>query len=301
MPESSTTVARYEFPEKQPQFFSRLTLREYYRPFAGSGIKEPETKGYIRLPLPSQLNDAYNMNVNGQALGVLGNISGDMSETANRMLAAGQGATDAFVNAYNSGNKQTITNLTFGTIALSPGVSDLVGGKLGALIGRANIGNLAQAQAGVIRNPHITSLFDGVQLKTFQFTWRLSPKSEPEAKKMNQMINYIKQFMHPAILKNSGGFALEYPYIARLQFEGLPSEVTPTVGDSFITSMGIESSTGGGAVMYRDGQPVHVDIQLSFQEINIRTREDFGGSEGRNVDDFMNNGSSSSHYKRDNT
>jgi hypothetical protein len=285
MPESSRSVIRYEFPEKQPQFFSRLLLREYKRPFPGSKITDPEMQGYIRLPLPSQLSEQYNMDINGTALGVLGNVSGDLGETGTRMLSAGKSAAEAFTNAYKSGNKQSITNITFGAIALAPGISDMVGGKIGQLLGRSNIGGLAQAQAGVVRNPHLTSVFEGVRLKTFQFTWRLSPKSESEARKMNLMINYIKGYMHPAILKQSGGFALDYPYIANLQFEGLPPEVTPVVGDSFITSMTVDSSTGSGAAMYRNGQPIHVDIQLQFQEINIRTREDFGFSDGRSITD----------------
>ena len=289
MPESSTTgrepVTRYEFPEKQPQFYSRLVLREYSRPRPGSSPTN-DMRGCIRLPLPSQLNDSYNMDVNGTALGVLGNLNGDLVESGATMLKAGKSALDTFTNAYRSGNRQSITNVTLGAIALAPGISDMVPGPLGKVLGKTNIGAFAQSQSGVVRNPHITSIFEGVKLKSFEFTWRLSPKSEAEAKKMNNMINYVKAFMHPAILKESGGFALDYPYIASLQFEGLPSEITPTVGDSFITSMAVNSSTGTNAAMFRDGQPVHIDISLHFQEINIRTRESYGYGSGRSIHDI---------------
>ena len=295
MPESSTTgrepVTRYEFPEKQPQFYSRLVLREYSRPRPGSSPTN-DMRGSIRLPLPSQLNDSYNMNINEVSLGILGNLSNDLVESGSKMLAAGKSGLDAFVGAYASGNRQSITNVTLGAIALAPGISDMLP-KLpkglegvGNLIGKSNINAFAQSEAGVIRNPHITSLFEGVKIKSFEFTWRLSPKSEAEAKKMNNMINYIKAFMHPAILQNSGGFALDYPFIANLQFEGLPPEITPTVGDSFISSMAVNSSTGNGAAMFRDGQPIHIDLALHFQEINIRTRESYGYSGGRSIHDF---------------
>lgn len=291
MPESSVLepVTRYEFPEKQPLYFSRLVLREYSRPRPGSAPTN-NMKGYVRLPLPTQLSDGYSMNVNGVELGILGNVSGDLAETGNRMLSAGKSALDAFSGAYRSGNRQSITNMTMGAIALAPGISDMMPGTVGKLLGKTNLGAFAQAQAGVVRNPHITSIFEGVKLKSFEFTWRLSPKSEDEAKKMNSMLNYIKAFMHPAILKESGGFALDYPYIASLEFEGLPTEITPTVGDSFITSMGINSTSGGGVAMFRNGQPIHVDLSLHFQEINIRTRENYGYNNGRSIHDVASSG-----------
>jgi hypothetical protein len=280
MPESSTTgyepVTRYEFPEKQPQFYTRLVLRKYSRPRPNSAPSK-NISGSIRLPLPNQLNDQYGMDVNSnQPLGLLGNINGgDLNETKNRMLAAGKSAAEAYKNAFMSGNKGAISQLAFKTVALSPGISDLVGAVLPGVSGQ-QVQAFASAEAGVVRNPHLTSIFEGVRLKSYEFTWRLSPKSEAEAKKLNHMINYIKAFMHPAILQNSGGFALEYPYIANVQFEGLPAEVTPNVNDSFITGMNIHSSSGNGVALFRDGQPVFVDLSLHFQEININTRESFG-------------------------
>jgi hypothetical protein len=285
--ERSSSVTQYAFPENQPQFFTRLTLREYSRPKPGSQPTK-NISGYIRLPLPTNLQDSYNMDVNGVSLGLLGNISNDLVESKDRMLAAGKSAAEAFKNAYNSGDSGTISKLAFKTLALSPGISDLVGGLTPGVSGQ-QVQAFASAQAGVVRNPHLTTIFEGVRLKTYEFTWRLSPKSESEAKKMNKMINYIKAFMHPAILQNSGGFALDYPYIANVEFAGLPKEVTPFVNDSFITSIAINSSTGGNVALFRDGQPTIVDIGMHFQEINIQTRENFGYGSSNSMD--SNNGS----------
>lgn len=295
--ERSSSVTQYAFPEKQPQFFTRLTLREYSRPKPGSKPTK-NISGYIRLPLPSSLQDSYNMNVNEESLGLLGNISGDLKESSSRMMAAGKSAAQAYKNAYNSGDMGSISKLGFQTLALAPGVSDLVGG-LTPFVSAQQVGAFAQNQAGVVRNPHITSIFEGVKLKTYDFTWRLSPKSESEAKKMNSMINYIKAFMHPAILQNSGGFALDYPYIANVEFAGLPKEVTPFVNDSFISSISVSSSAGNGLALYRDGQPVVVDINMHFQEINIQTRENFGYGTSNSYETPPNAAESGGAGKRD--
>ncbi len=295
--ERSSSVTQYAFPEKQPQFFTRLTLREYSRPKPGS--KPPKNiSGYIRLPLPSSLADSYNMDVNGESLGLLGNIGNDLVESKDRMLAAGKSAAEAFKNAYNSGDSGTISKLGFKTLALSPGISDLVGALTPGVSGQ-QVQAFSSAQAGVVRNPHLTSIFEGVRLKTYDFTWRLSPQSEAEAKKMNNMINYIKAFMHPAILQNSGGFALDYPYIATVEFAGLPKEVTPFVNDSFIVGMSVSSSAGNGLALYRDGQPVVVDISMHFQEINIQTRENFGYGTSNSYESPSNAAESGGAGKRD--
>ena len=80
--------------------------------------------------------------------------------------------------------------------------------------------------------------------------------------------------MHPKI--TAGGFALEYPYLATLQFEigDVQYPLLPTVRDSFITRMDINSSASGVA-FFRDGNPIAVDLTLAFQEINTLTQDDF--------------------------
>jgi hypothetical protein len=295
MPESSTTgsepVTRYEFPEVQPQFYTRLVLRQYSRPRPGSQATK-NINGYIRLPLPAVLADSFNMDVNGESLGLLGNISsGDVAGDFNRMIAAGKTASESFISGVTSGNISRITNSIAKLTALAPGVSDIAGALTPFVTGQ-QVQSTAQAIAGVVRNPHLTSIFEGVRLKTYEFSWKLSPKSQAEAKKMNNMINYIKGYMHPAILQNSGGFALEYPFIATVEFEGLPKEVVPKVNDSFITNMSITSSAGNGLSLYRDGQPTIIDLTLHFQEINIQTRENFGFGTSQALDVPTNNGSS---------
>jgi len=290
--ERSSSVTQYAFPEVQPQFFTRLTLREYSRPKPGSQATK-NISGYIRLPLPTALTDSYNMQVNEEALGMIGNLnSGDLKQSGANMLAAGQSAIDAFTNAYNSGNRiSDISKFAMQTLAVAPGISDLAG--LGPFVTGQQVRSFAQSQTGLVRNPHMTSIFEGVRLKTYDFSWRMSPKSESEANKMNNMINYLKAYMHPAILQNSGGFALEYPFIANVEFVGLPKEVTPSVKDSFITSLSVASSAGNGLALYRDGQPVVVELSLHFQEINIQTRENFGYGSSQSLADSPANASES--------
>jgi hypothetical protein len=267
----------FAFPEVEPLFYTNLSLREYKRPGPGKPLSKT-LKTYIRLPIPSSLQDSYGIEVSAPSFATfnaIADVAGAAFGEQSSLLAAGKSKLEQIGASINSGTmtKSKIVELVSQAVALAPGSSDLQ--------------KYAQATTGVVRNPHVTTIFDGVKLKSFEFTWRLSPRSEAEAQKMNQMVNYIKGYMHPAILNGSAGFALDYPYIATINFSGLPAEVTPFVNDSFITGMAI-NSTAGGAAFFRDGQPVTTDLTLTFQEINIRTREDFGYSSNSKLDPSLN-------------
>jgi len=260
---SSTQI--FAFPEAVPQFYTNLSLREYKRPGPGKPLS-PTLKSFIRLPIPSNLSDSYGIEVSAPSFATfdaIADIAGAAFGEKSALLAAGKSGIEQLGAAIKGGTltRSKITELVSQAVALSPGSSD--------------IQQYAQSTSGVVRNPHITTIFDGVKLKAYEFTWRLAPRSQDEAQKMNKMVNYIKAFMHPSILNGSAGFALDYPYIATVDFKGLPSEIAPNVYDSFITGMSVVSSVGGQA-FFKDGQPVTVDLSLHFQEINIRTRENFG-------------------------
>ena len=259
-----SVVTQFAFPQEVPEFYTRMSLRKYERPKPGSTLT-PTFRTYIRLPIPQQLIDSFNISVSGNNMDLLGNFQ----ESA-QMQAAGITLADKF-NAETQGSNAagSIMSMVGMVAALTPGISD------------SNLARFSQSQLGVVRNPHLTTIFEGVALKTYQFEWRLSPKSEKEALMMNRMIDYIKAFMHPEIV--GGGFALDYPYLATVEFvTGSSSANLPNVSDSFITGLSINSTGGGTAAFYRDGNPVIIDIQMSFQEIDIKTRGNFAAGKTGN-------------------
>jgi hypothetical protein len=260
------TTQSFGFPKQQPQFYTELLLSEYKRPKPGANITT-SLGLYARLPLPSQLTDSYNMDINSTNLDLLGNIDFNKLDipSVGDLVAAGTSVSESISKAYgeSGGIKNMVKGVVAFAAALTPGISD------------TGIGKAAQLQSGMVRNPHLTTMFDGVKLRNFQFTWRLSPKSADEAREMNDMIMSIKALMHPQLIY--GGFALEYPYLAKVNFiTGDSSKsIMPNVGLSFITAFEVNSLSSGTPAFYNDGQPVSIEIGMGFQEINIKTRDDF--------------------------
>lgn len=252
----------FTFPKEEAQYFTRLGLRKYSRPRPGSK-KTTDIMSYIRLPLPANLTDSFNMDVNQHSFDMLGMA---VDNSLANLLAAGKEKTSQFIgelgSAYDTGNFSGISDIAMKTAAMMPAISD------------TGLGRFAQQQVGMIRNPHITNLFEGVKLKSYQFNWKLAPKSADEARMLNNLIDYIKAYMHPEIMQL--GFSMEYPYIATLDFEvGNSTTSLPKVKDSFITRLDVNSAASGTPAFFNDGNPVTTEISMSFQEIDIQTRKDF--------------------------
>ena len=59
----------------------------------------------------------------------------------------------------------------------------------------ASVQNLLSIATGAIVNPNLELLFNGPQLRPFNFTFRLSPRDETEATHVKQIIRFFKQGM----------------------------------------------------------------------------------------------------------
>jgi hypothetical protein len=250
-------AVQYNFPREQENLGTRLIMRKYSRPTPGSN-QTVTTEAVFRLPLPTNLTDSFNIATNDEKMDLLGNLG-----KAGEVYAAGATKAEQYWKQLKSEGPtlDLLKKVAVETAAVAPGISDTVAGRY------------AQTRAGFIRNPHLTTIFEGVRLKNYSFNWKLAPRSQEEAQDIENIINYIKAYMHPRIL--GGGFALEYPYIARVEFDVGDTNLLPEVSDSFITRLDINSMGSGVPAFFKDGRPVTIEMTLGFTEINIQTRENF--------------------------
>jgi len=265
---------RFEFPEEQPQYYTVLGLRKYSRPTPGS-TTDISLDTYIRLPIPQNLTDSFNIQVNDTSMDILGMLT---TNTLGELYAAGKSVAEKMYNEYNEGTLSSamVSDIAKKAAALTPGISG------------TGLGGFFQQQVGMVRNPHLTTLFEGVRLKNYQFTWKLAPKSEQEARVLNSLIESIKIAMHPTVI--GSGFALEYPDIATLDFVlGAAAKNMPKVRESFITRFDVNNAASGAPAFFTDGQPVSTELSIAFQEIDIQTRNTFTGQKPSDEPIFFKN------------
>lgn len=268
--------------EDDAGFKTRINIYKYQRPRPGAQLlKTPQA--FLTLPLPVQMpEDHYSMQIGQTDFGLLGNLTGGLGGESVSQLE--QTLKERLNTSSMSGTAAAALGL--GALAAAPKIADmaaglgLLKGNIGAVVGGilasglAKQGSaLAQSTAGIVLNPHTALLFNGVDLRTFTFSWRLSPRSELQSKNLNRIINTIKRAMHPNL--TLGGFALDYPNLFTVEFQN-DKEGIVELGFSFCSDFRI-NPTPSGQVYYKNGYPSIVEMSMTLKEFQIKTTEDFAG------------------------
>lgn len=217
----------------------------------------------IVLPLPRSVPDNNRIGIESRDLGFFGSDFGAM----------GTSLSDTWSSVTNgSADWAEIIKYAAST---APGISDLAGGQIGR-------------ETGIIRNPHTTAIFQGVNLKTHSLQWRLSPNSKGDADAIQGIIQGIKSRIYPS-LRDAGGFALNYPDEVYVKFVNANF---PNIRKSFITDFSVTYGGANGLSMYRDDNPVEYELNMTFLEVEIITRETIDGTEddSDNPEVLMNRG-----------
>jgi hypothetical protein len=258
-----TSTTNLNYLEDDTGINTRINIFKYQRPRPNAKMLRVPVS-FMTLPLPVNMpSDHYSMNIGETDLGFLGNATDikDGSTTAQLQASLKE-------KLQVSGYSGDVAAIAVGLLASAPLVSDAVKGLTG--LGALNVSGVAQATAGLVKNPHTALLFNNVQLRTFTFQWKLSPRSEAQSRNLNKIINMLKRAMHPSF---AGGFALEYPNLFTVEFNN-DKEGIVTVDYAFLQDFQI-NPTPNGQVYYRNGYPSIVEMSMTFKETRIKTTEDF--------------------------
>lgn len=255
----------YNYLDQDTDLFTLITIYKYQRPRPQSRLTQVPIS-YIGLPLPVKIpTDTYGIQTSEIGLGIAGNSLDALnslpkidafSDITRSIKALTERLLDDPVN-----NAKSIINTTSRIGAVLPQISDAVRGPI-------------QTSLGVVRNPHTAVLFENVNLKQYQLSWRLSPRNKKQAQTLEDIINKLKISMHPTL--GLAGFALDYPNLFKVDFNINTSKASsiPSINYSFLTDFRIDPSPEGH--VYRsDNKPGIVDIHASFLETRIKTAEDF--------------------------
>lgn len=264
--------------------YTEIRFHEYSRSI-NSQVRGTRTTAQLVFPIPFLLNDITNINIE----------QFELDKIQNLMIAASAGSdylnnadSTKILNDISKATKKTIESVggTFNTFLdttektgkMFTGIQAALESPLSAaskglaLQPWANEGasKVAQSYNGIVRNPHMSSIFNGVNLKNFQLNFRVSVGSAKEADALNKAITLIRNRMHPESVGDK--LVLKYPDVATMQFVGM-REMVPRIKESFIQSLNITNFPQGPAV-YRDGTPVEVLIDMTLTEIDARLRDD---------------------------
>ena len=250
---------------------TRLRFVSYSR-FAPSDTVSERTTALITLPLPISIPDNSSIKTTSSIdLWTYGNIDMQQLDQAYDMYS-----TKAFKDILELGYSAATDSLKrmednfkvsgLKALALMPFFSD-------------DTRRTLQLGAGVIQNPHTTLMFEGVNLRHINLTWRLSPRSQQESDAVENIINTVKMRSHPE--ESFEGFALDYPDLVYVEFTGDVAEYFPKFNKAFVNNIQVNTGSGNGMNFFKGGAPIEKEISISMTEVNIVTRNVLRGEERR--------------------
>jgi hypothetical protein len=231
----------------------------------------------ILLPVPLQLVEAINVNYNEASLGAIGGAMSDLIAKGNSSKinsvasAVGEGASELFgaVKDTISGKKSLSDMLKENNNSLGIASMGFRGGD-GAVAAGLN------RFFGSAPNPHITTLFQGVGLRSHQFQWKLAPASMDESKELSQIINSMRASMLPE--RGVGNLTLKYPDECEIYIMGTGVDYMYHFKTAVIKSMSTNFAPDGVLSFFGGtGAPTAVTLDLQLTETSIHTREDYDG------------------------
>jgi len=250
-----------DLPRGNDGYFFHLLLGEYNEQVALNDRLYMMCDVSIALPIPSNLLTATALDYSNVGLGALG---GELLKSV--------------LNIKNSGDAlqqlRTETNTVMRELFKS-GDSDLRSTIFRRIVSQASptLGSAIDIASGSTPNPHIAVTFNNVKFRTFSYTWRFSPNSAAESAALDEIIRKLNERILP---KKSGRLLLKYPNQAGLAL--FPQQLNSLFQfkPCVVESMNVNYAPSGTPSFFADTKlPTEVELTLNFQEITIRTSEEY--------------------------
>ena len=153
------------------------------------------------------------------------------------------------------------------------GIASLIAGSA------TQIGKQAlQRGEGMVLNPNMEVLFNGPQLRTFGFSFKLSPRSQREAQTVVKIIKFFKQGMSP--IRSKSNFYLKAPHTFRLKYldraGGSEQKYLNKFKECALQNATVQYTPDGNYNTFVDGVMTSYSLQLTFAELTPVFNDDYG-------------------------
>jgi len=268
------------FPSDLSAHFMALMIWRYGH--TEQGVLESKLNKTILLPIPQNLIDNTSAQYNTPEMGPLGGMLADViaqKDAGTDILQQGwDRVKNYYKGAYATGQDIMAAEdpVAAGMEALNDFTdNDMIGQALTAPFRKGDnpIGVGLNKAFGSVPNPHITSIFRGIGLKTHNFTWKLSPGSEDETAKLAAIIHDLKRAMLPERHK----IMLRFPDEVEIFLGGsMESHFLYPFKKAVIRNMSVNYVPDGTPSFFgTTGAPTAVTLTLDLLETAIHTREDY--------------------------
>jgi hypothetical protein len=250
MAAKSTFGGALTFPSEM-KYFTKFSFFEYDKKIVTSAPKDLPTQVVI-LPMPNNLQESFAVQYETPALGPIVGAAADSLIKAVREKSVAEFTPDDFSGA-------VITAGAAGSLNALKKLSPTAGA----------IGSMA---FGIAPNPHLAVLFSDIGLRTHSFSYKFAPTSRKELDTLKNIITQLKIRMLPG-MEDGGTMLFTFPDVCDIEFgpeKGKPYNIKRCVMDN----LSVNYTPMGSPAFFKTGDPVMVEINMSFKEMSVYTRSD---------------------------
>ena len=242
--------------------------------------------GTILLPIPEGLSDMNRTNWQGSNLSSL--AAGGIETLRDAVKAADLQSLLEDPLAATKAAAGAITNSATGALAaLDKDTRDVISGALigsavNALGANVSLNDLTAREEGVILNPNLELLFKGVELRSFTFSFDMTPRSRDESFEIKSIINTFKKRMAPkttvtGATSGSKGLFIQSPDVFNIEFRSGRNKhpFLFSLKTCALTNIQVNYAGTGAYTTYDDATPVKMRMSLTFRELNPIYAEDY--------------------------
>ena len=232
-----------------------IVTSDKFQEYSGIKFNQPSKRlaGFIALYMPQQLSTRYSMQWQDEEIGIAGALATN-PEVAKSLEAVKESMSKGNVgDAMSSGGGMAAKVIGAEVLKKSPALS---------------------AASRSAANPRKEQIFKGVDYRRFQFEYQFAPRDSGEAQDILNIINMFKYHMHPEF-KDSSNFIYIYPseFDIEYYFGESANQKIHKISSCVLTEMNINYSPNGVFSTFPDGMPTQINIQMSFTELELLTKE----------------------------
>jgi hypothetical protein len=121
-------------------------------------------------------------------------------------------------------------------------------------------------------NPFREVLFESVDYRTFQFSYKFFPKDKVETDHIQSIIKIFKEHMHPELTSDKMFYIYPSEFDIQYFYKDRENPYLHKFARCALTNMSVEYG-GEQFVTFLDGSPVEISMSLTFQELEQMTSE----------------------------
>ena len=152
-------------------------------------------------------------------------------------------------------------------------VDDIAGYFAAQAVGNAS---LFTRGTGKVLNPNLELLFNGPTLRSFNYSYRFTPREAREAREIKRIIKFFKKNMAP--IRQKGKLFLKTPNVFKLKYffkNGRQHPFLNKIKTCALQSFDVQYTPDGSYMTYDDGSMTSYQVSMNFGELNPIYDTDF--------------------------